>query len=80
MSRSPNYRLKEDYHLAMGRYGADSKTIPAGSYVRPIDLCYVPPHVLDDDRWENVDLSTHVFCYVRNLGIVPIIKSVIRDE
>lgn len=80
MSRSPNYRLKEDYHLSTGKWGSDTKTIPAGSYVRPIDLCYVPNHVLEDTRWQGLDLKNHVFCYVKLLGIVPIDKSVIRDE
>jgi hypothetical protein len=80
MSRSSNYRLKEDYHLSTGKWGSDTKLIPAGSYVRPLELCYVPQHVLDDPRWPFVDTKKEVYCYVNRLGIVPIPKDIIRGE
>lgn len=80
MSRSPNYRLKEDFHLSTGSWGSDTKVIPAGSYVRPIELTYVPQHVVDDLRWRYFDPKLEVFCYVKALGIVPIPKKHIRGE
>lgn len=81
-SRTPNYRLCEDYSFGSSNYMSsvkDQKTIPAGSYVRPIKLEYLPNHVLEDHRWRYTNKDTHIFCYTR-FGIVPIPKTHLRDE
>ncbi len=50
----------------------------AGTFVRPIDLKYVPKHITDDERWKYFDKNTDVFCYYSG-GIVPIPKALIRE-
>lgn len=76
-ARTPNYRLKIPVTISYGIY--DIKTLPSGSFVRPISEQYVPQHILDDPRWEDADLSTDVFCYTK-IGIVLIPKRDILEE
>jgi hypothetical protein len=79
MSRTPNYRTTDDYSFYTGSNWGDSKMLPAGSYVRPIELGYVPKHVLEDKRWSLFDKSKDVFVYSK-LGIVMIPLRILRDE
>lgn len=83
MSRTPNYRLMEDFVVAAsgGSYmmGGDYKTLPEGSYVRPIELAYVPKHVLEDKRWQHFNKDKEIFVYTK-IGIVPVPKRILRDE
>lgn len=55
----------------------DNIIIPAGTFVNPIDMRWVPKHVIDDTRWRwfNKDKHVYVYCY---LGIVPVDKDKIR--
>lgn len=79
--RTPNYRLIQDHTVSSGSglMGADYKTLPAGSYVRPIELSYVPPHVKEDSRWKYFNKELEVFAYTK-FGIIPIPKYILRDE
>lgn len=54
----------------------DVKMLPANSFVRPIDIKYVPQHCLD--RFPGFDSKYQVFVYCR-YGIVPIPKNQIRE-
>ncbi len=67
--RTPNYALKEAYIVHINDY--DRITLPAGSFIRPIEKRYVPKHVLEDKRWPFVDHKEEVFAYTRH-GIFPI--------
>ncbi len=65
--RTPNWRLTADFIVK--RAGRTSVTLPAGSYVRPMDLYYVPEHIKDANPyfWE----SSETYCYTRH-GIVAV--------
>ncbi len=75
--RTPNYRLLEAHTVSNGPH--DQRLLPAGSYVRPIELRYVPKHVIDDSRWTWFDGDIEVFCYC-SLGIIPIPKKILKGE
>lgn len=74
---TPNYRLISDYELRIG--GRDFTTLPAGAYVRPIEPCYLPAHVIEFYEAHGYTLKEYVYCYTRN-GIVPINKTNLRGE
>lgn len=73
----PEYVLSEDHRIVMP-IGHEDITIPAGTFVKPIDKYYVPAHIRNERPgiyiapWE-------VFCYSR-YGIYPIPKSKIRER
>ena len=77
--KTPNYILKEELKYPSER-GAmhDLKTLPAGSFVRPIQPQYIPKHVLEDERWRWFTPSTDTFAYTSQ-GIVMIPKNIIRE-
>lgn len=78
-TRTPNYRINEDFSFyTPGSFG-DSKMLPEGSYVRPIELSYVPKHVLEDKRWALFNKDKDMFVYCK-LGIVCVPKRIVRDE
>ena len=74
-ARAPNYILIAPH--TFGISPMDSKTLEAGTFVRPIELCYVPKHVLEDKRWRGIG-PDFVFAYTR-YGIIPILKSRIKE-
>lgn len=74
--KTPNYILSEDVSIDRSIY--DDKTLKAGTFVRPIEVQYVPKHVLENPRYAFVDQEKEVFCYTR-YGIVPIPRKYIRE-
>lgn len=76
--KTPNYRLTDAVSLPSGSYRDGDKDLSAGDFVRPIELVYVPKHVVDDERWKWFNKETEVFCYTKK-GIVPIPKFKIRE-
>lgn len=73
--RTPNYRLKEEVVISIDKY--DSRVLPSGSFVRPIDLRYVPEHVIERNKGFNKDY--HVFVYCR-WGVFPVPKSALVES
>jgi hypothetical protein len=73
--KTPNYMLTEEVRFI--NYG-ETKTIPKGAFVRPIELKYVPKHVLDSPNNRFFNSATEVFAFTR-YGIVAIPKSSIRE-
>lgn len=63
--RTPNYRLNRA--LAVKTDSRDSQYLPPGTYVRPIEPCYVPEHVKDANP--NFSPSSEVYIYTK-YGIV----------
>lgn len=56
----------------------DVITLPPMTFVKPVELCYVPKHV--QERWKDkFDPKKDVFCYCR-LGFLPIPRSVIKER
>lgn len=76
---TPNYVLTEEHTVAWGYSSTDSKTLEAGSWIRPIELTYVPIHVKEDRKWSGTNKETHVFCYTR-WGIMPIPREKVRQK
>lgn len=77
MSRTPNHVLTVDFSYGEGGM-YDRKTIPAGTFARPIELAYIPQHVLDDPRWQYFSKETEVFVYTR-YGIIPVPRRILRE-
>ena len=71
--KTPNYVLDEDFSIPYGHH--DVKVLPAGTFVRPIETCYVPKHIKDENKWFNE--KTDCYCYTR-IGIIVIPKKYVR--
>lgn len=76
--RTPNFALSEDYSFAQGVKHYDVKTLPSGSFVRPVNFEYVPNFVLEDPRWRWFNKDIEVFCYTR-FGFLAIPKASLRE-
>lgn len=74
--KTPNYALTADFHYKYGPY--DTKTLPAGTFVRPITTRYVPQHIIDKTEWRSFNEEKEVFCYTR-FGMFAIPKAIIRE-
>jgi hypothetical protein len=69
------YVLKEEFII--GR-SLDSKTLPAGSFVKPMNISYLPKHCLQASSHLYFDAYTHVYCYT-HYGFLPIPKNIIVE-
>lgn len=56
-----------------------NKVLPAGSYVCPININYVPRHIKNDDKYRFYKDDKEVFCYTK-LGFVLISRDKLRME
>jgi hypothetical protein len=72
---TPNYVLTEEVKCLNG---AEWRSLPAGSFVRPILLRYLPQHILDAPGHTWFDPSVSVYCFTR-YGIIPVEKNKIRE-
>lgn len=77
MSRTPNYVLTSPHTISMGPM--DYKILDAGTFVTPLQLSYVPQHIIDDpfNKYHNDEVE--VFCYTRH-GVVSIPRRIIREK
>lgn len=75
--RTPNYVLSESHTYSVGPM--DTRTLAAGTFVRPIELPYVPKHVTEDSQNRWFDKETQIYCYCR-YGILAIPKKLIRES
>lgn len=73
---TPNFVLMSPLTISRGPY--DNKTLPAGTFVRPIEYQYVPKHIQDADWNRFFDQTTDIFCYTR-VGIVAVPRNIIRN-
>ena len=75
--KTPDYVITSAFTHYPG-YGQEGRTLPEGSFVRPIEFRYLPKEFRDDDTYKLLDRGkNHEFCYTR-IGIVAIPKSQIR--
>lgn len=74
--RTPNYVLSEAHVYSTGPM--DTRTLPAGTFVRPIELTYVPKHVTEDPQNRWFDKEKDVYCYC-HYGILAIPRKIIRE-
>ena len=64
--------------VEFGPFAADS-TLPAGSYIYPIEDRYVPPHCKTSTKAARYWPDRDVFCYTK-YGIIPVPMDAIRKE
>jgi len=74
--KTPDYVLTEEYSQSWSI--ADSKKLPAGSFVRPISWAYLPREIRMDEKNRGLDHDKVVFCYTK-IGIVLIPRNIIRQ-
>lgn len=74
---TPDYVLKEDVTLRTGDISGFI-TLSAGTFVRPIELVYVPHHTINNSTFKDFDKSKDVFCYTR-YGMLPLPKDKMRQ-
>jgi hypothetical protein len=70
----PEFVLSEDHRITTSIL--DIKIIPAGSFVKPIQYCYLPQHIKDANKWH--DPTKQIFCYTSE-GIISIPLNIIRE-
>lgn len=73
--KTPDFVTMEDHKFSTGIW--DEKTLAKESFVRPIELTYVPKHVLEQATHKWFDKETHIYVYCR-YGILYIPKKIIR--
>ena len=73
--KTPDYITTEDFSIYNGF--SDSIKLPAGSFVRPLSLRWVPKHVIEDPMKNLPD--GYVYCFCVN-SIYPIPKKIIREK
>lgn len=74
--KTPDYIITEEHTHRIGPL--DERILPKGSFVRPIQYCYLPAHVKNDSQWKDINLDTHVFCYT-HFGIIAIERKILRE-
>lgn len=67
---TPNYMTTEDIRLVAD--WQDEFIIPAGTFVKPVDLVYVPKHVVDSKYNMHYNKDEDQFCYSSyGMHIIP---------
>ncbi len=73
--RPQEYCTSEAFEHRPGMSGQVSWTLPAGSFVKPIELRWVPKHVLENrDFWYSPQNDIYVYC---RFGIIPIPRRIV---
>lgn len=75
--RAPNYIITEEHTYSLGV--SDYRTLPAGTFVRPLELHYVPKHIIEDKAHLDFNKVTQIYCYCR-FGIVAIPRKIIKES
>jgi len=55
----------------------EKMTIPKGTFVKPIEVCYLPKHIKDGRLFKLVDFNDEVYVY-SSYGIHPILRKSLR--
>lgn len=72
-AKTPNYVMDKQFVHSLGK--GDEITIPAGSFIQPLEFRYVPSHIKEEYSW--VDKNHEQFCFTK-WGIIPIPKRLLR--
>jgi hypothetical protein len=75
-----NHITTEDYEYSKNpdsTYG-EKKTLPKGSFIKPIWHRYVPKDIREQERWKGMSMDTHTFAFT-SFGIILILKNIIRE-
>lgn len=71
---TPDYKLTEDFKYWVNTQ--DCITMPAGTFVRPVEFCYLPKDIQDKNQFIKTD-GKQVFCHTK-IGLIPIPKQLLR--
>lgn len=63
--KTPNIALNKAVALPTGSVGSEQKILPAGSYVKPIEYCYIPKHVLNAPQNKYFDQKLEIFVHTK---------------
>lgn len=76
MKKVKEYQTTEEHKFSKNVF--DQKILPAGTFVKPISLRWLPSHIVDssDYRWFREGTDQFVYC---NLGIIVIPKKIIKE-
>ncbi len=77
MSRTPNFVLNKSVTLYYGPQ--DERVLPSGTFVRPVQTCYLPKHVLEHPMWKWFNPDHEVFVYTR-YGILAVRKDNVVEK
>lgn len=66
---TPNWILNEEHTVYVG--GKDAKTLPEGTFARPIELDYVPDYIKASDSHKFFNSESHTYAYTP-VGIVVV--------
>lgn len=72
----PEYRTIEDCMVFVD--GKESKKLLKGSFVKPIEFCYIPQHIKDRPGVKRYNTQTDVYCYTQ-FGLVSVPRVNLRS-
>jgi hypothetical protein len=75
--KTPNYKISEDFSFVCNDLW-DKKIIPAGTFVRPIELQYVPQHIKDWFFHKFFDEEKEIYVYC-SYGMIAIPRKLLRE-
>ncbi len=76
-ARAPTYSLISEVQCPSPS-GNGANVLESGTFIRPIDISYVPKHITSKNEYRFFDGRTEIYCYTR-YGIIPIKRSNIRE-
>jgi hypothetical protein len=62
--KTPNYVTTEEITLHSAN-GQASKVVEAGSFVKPVEYCYLPSHIKESTEGRRLNEELDVFCYCK---------------
>lgn len=75
--KTPNYVLTEKFSFsANGAFGSAIE-LPEGTFVRPIEVIWLPTHILQSSDYKFFKPEKEVFVYTR-YGIIVVPRDIIR--
>lgn len=72
---TPNYILNKQVTIHLGIKG--NIIFPEGTFVRPIEVTYLPSHITEDKEFKDFDPDKEVYCYTPK-GIKRLLKDCVR--
>ena len=73
----PNYITNTDVRITINI--TESVTVPAGTWVKPVEYYYVPKHIKDIPWWKHLNTEERVFTY-SHYGFLPIPRKHISEK
>ena len=71
----PEYTTMEEYVIV--RTVGKEDILPVGSFVKPIELVYLPQHIKDSSSYRWMKIAEQIFCYT-HFGIILLPTNLIR--